>query len=208
MQDIKTEITQIYYDLFYKENKHLTYQPLLDFVLNDDKFLRWTGSGIPGVHHYGHGGLGQHTYEVMRLSQDLANNKLYKDKISLQQRQQLFWAALYHDFGKTYDYDLFLDNGAGGKVPASTIPTAPSHHKQWGKSVHARKFHHISRSSVIWWEQAGKANCPEEDKNEVLHAILAHHQLREWGSPVSPETTVAWLLHLSDNISARLDEIN
>lgn len=206
MQDSKTVITQIYYDLFYKENNHETYQPLLDFVLNDDKFVDWTASGRPGVHHYGFGGLIRHTYEVIKLSQDLSNNFLYKDKISLKQRQQLFWAALYHDFGKTSDYDRFVEDGRGQLIPATD--NDPAHQKVWGKTKHYDKFHHITRSNIVWWEQAGKVNYPEDDKNEVLHAILAHHQLKEWKSPVSPQTTVAWLLHLSDSISARLDEIN
>ena len=34
----------------------------------------------------------------------------------------------------------------------------------------------------------------------------AHHGIRAWGSPVSPNTQLAWLLHLSDNLSARLND--
>jgi len=45
-----------------------------------------------------------------------------------------------------------------------------------------------------------------EMHDEVLHAILAHHNLREWGSPISPATRTAWLLHLCDSISARMDD--
>ena len=30
------------------------------------------------------------------------------------------------------------------------------------------------------------------------------HGQREWGSPVMPKSRVAWLLHLSDGISARM----
>jgi 23S rRNA maturation-related 3'-5' exoribonuclease YhaM len=40
--------------------------------------------------------------------------------------------------------------------------------------------------------------------DSVLHAILAHHGRREAGSPVAPKSRIAWLVHLSDQISARM----
>jgi 3'-5' exoribonuclease len=41
-------------------------------------------------------------------------------------------------------------------------------------------------------------------EEEVLHAILSHHGMRQWGSPVAPKSRLAWLLHLADSMSARM----
>jgi len=39
----------------------------------------------------------------------------------------------------------------------------------------------------------------------VLHCILSHHGRREWGSAVAPSSREAWLVHLADMKSARMD---
>jgi 3'-5' exoribonuclease len=49
-------------------------------------------------------------------------------------------------------------------------------------------------------------NSIKINENNVLHNILAHHGQRAWGSPVAPATKEAWILHLADNLSARLDD--
>jgi 23S rRNA maturation-related 3'-5' exoribonuclease YhaM len=46
------------------------------------------------------------------------------------------------------------------------------------------------------------------DPSNITHNILSHHGMREWGSPVAPATKEAWILHLCDNMSARLDDCN
>ena len=80
---------------------------------------------------------------------------------------------------------------------------------KWKETKHKRLIHHISRSAIEWsnsfdveWEWEYK----EKYHDEVLHAILAHHGCREWGSPVAPYSKVAWLLHLSDSMSARMND--
>jgi 23S rRNA maturation-related 3'-5' exoribonuclease YhaM len=42
--------------------------------------------------------------------------------------------------------------------------------------------------------------------DNIIHNILSHHGKREYGSPVSPATKEAWILHQADNLSARLDD--
>ena len=37
--------------------------------------------------------------------------------------------------------------------------------------------------------------------------ILSHHGKKEWGSPIEPQSQGAWILHLADMMSARVDEL-
>jgi 23S rRNA maturation-related 3'-5' exoribonuclease YhaM len=44
------------------------------------------------------------------------------------------------------------------------------------------------------------------NQDNITHNILSHHGQRAYGSPVFPATREAWVLHLADNLSARLDD--
>lgn len=164
-------------------SQELGISDIAQIVLGNDKFSWWTGSGDDMKHHYGEFGLVTHTREVVDLC--LKNADYFKDHYVID-KQKLFLAALFHDIGKIYDYELII------REP-----------KFWRKSLHARQTHHISRSALIWNEAKNKLNFQDDD-DEVLHAILSHHGRREYGSPVSPATRIAWLLHLCDSISARM----
>jgi 3'-5' exoribonuclease len=65
----------------------------------------------------------------------------------------------------------------------------------------------VPRSALIWHDVVGK--FPElslKYHDRVLHDILAHHGKREFGSPVAPRTRAAYLVHLCDSISARMND--
>jgi len=71
---------------------------------------------------------------------------------------------------------------------------------------HDRLIHHINRSALMWSHDAIK--FPEVYSNfhdAVLHCILSHHGRREWGSSVAPNSREAWLVHIADMMSARMD---
>lgn len=157
-------------------------------VLDDHKFSVWSGSSKPNVHHYGKGGLRQHTYEVVAFALDSNHWFSYLNKHV--DNKLLFLAALYHDVGKMWDYKP-LD----------------AEYKEWTSDDHKYLVHHISRSALIWSEESKKdSSITEQERDDVLHAILAHHGQKAWGSPVEPRTRMAWLLHLSDQMSARMDD--
>jgi len=169
---------------------------IANVVLDDARFPVWSGSSKPHQHHYGKGGLAQHTFEVVDLC--LKNNAFFNTCAEGVQNKavpfhQLFLAALFHDAGKMWDYE-----------PTNADQT------EWQGSSHKRHIHHISRSGIVWskaWDAHPMTTVNSDEWHDaVLHAILAHHQLREWGSPVSPNTRLAWLLHLCDGISARMDD--
>jgi 23S rRNA maturation-related 3'-5' exoribonuclease YhaM len=153
-------------------------------VLDDKNFRIWSGSHHRRAHHYGDGGLLTHTFEVVTLSLNTAH--LYSDIHKIDYKQ-LFLSALYHDYGKLWDYDRGEDG-------------------EWVTRNHRRKIHHISRSNVEWVRWAIAMGADDELIDAVSHNILSHHGSRECGSPVAPYTREAWILHLSDSMSARVDD--
>jgi 3'-5' exoribonuclease len=154
-----------------------------DFVLGDPRFRTWAGSSVEGAHHHYDGGLAEHTYEVAMLCQENARLLHYEHELEM---DEVFLSALFHDVGKMWDYAKINGN--------------------WTGTDHKRNIHHISRSAIEWTKAAEKCGIGSEMQDRILHAILAHHGRREWGSPVAPKSRMAWLLHLCDQLSARMSD--
>lgn len=179
--------------------------PIANVVLTNPKFTIWPGSSKPFQHHYRVGGLAEHTREVVELC--LTNSEYFANKNV--DKCLLYCAALFHDAGKMWDYEPM-------PIAEQIVlqkEEFPEEYKHWKGTNHKRKIHHISRSGLVWHKAASlKIPCrswetlSEKEIDEVLHAILSHHGLREWGSPVAPNSHIAWLLHLCDGISARMDD--
>jgi len=172
-------------DLFSLADKY-NVRSVADEILADWRFPRWPGSATPIHHHCRRGGLIEHTHEVVHLC--LANNELFPEHKRLP-ADRVFLAALFHDIGKIYDYGPVDEN-----------------YDTWINLEHKKNIHHISRSALIW-HKASERLLSIEVFDDVLHAILAHHGCREWGSPVTPNSKLAWLLHLCDSLSARFDDV-
>lgn len=156
------------------------------YVLNDKRFVVWSGSHLERAHHYGEGGLLRHTYEVCKISGMMY--EMFKDRYPELDICVLFLAALFHDYGKIWDYTY--DEAA----------------KSWTANIHKRKIHHIQRSALEWEKIARACSLPPKFIEEVTHCILSHHGQRNWGSAVAPYTREAWILHLADGMSARIDD--
>jgi len=160
-------------------------------VIGDGRFYLWSGSSRKEQHHYGKHGLVRHTAEVIMLC--LANDAILGCGMD---HRELFLAALFHDCGKMWDYASLSDDGQ-------------QNYDNWVSTPHKRSIHHISRSAIQWNLAAEKwelTKSPAIDVDEITHAILAHHGQRAWGSPVAPKSGLAWMLHLCDGISARMDD--
>jgi 3'-5' exoribonuclease len=173
--------------------KELGVEKLADYVLADLRFTTGSGSSKRGKHHYGDYGLLVHTYEVVDACMTLAEDVFYQYDID---KQVLFLSALYHDYGKAKGYSK-------GK------------YGEWDYNDVNIKLHHIPNSFLHWNEsltkyQEARKESDWEDfesiRDSVSHAILAHHGRKEWSSPVTPKTREAWLLHLADGMSARLND--
>lgn len=157
-------------------------QVLSSHVLSNPKFATWIG-GMK--HHNGHGGLAKHTYEVVELCGLTSSNYHHLDI----NPSTLFLAALFHDVGKIWDYEEIWDMKG----------------KRWVYTKHQKQVHHIMRSAVEW-TKACKEHNSEKYEEEVLHAILAHHGSKQYGSMVEPQTPLAFVLYVSDMTSAMMDQ--
>ena len=165
-------------------------------VLEDERFPLWSGSSQPYQHHYGEGGLILHTSEVIDTC--FRVKSLYEHKYEFDCKE-VFLAALFHDVGKMWDYK-YVEAHTRREGGVLTREDA-----KWVKTDHKRYIHHISRSGIVWSENAKKdEGINEKYGDAVLHAILSHHTQREFGSPVAPKSRTAWLLTLCDNLSARM----
>lgn len=152
------------------------------------QFEHWSGSHSSKLHHYGKGGLVRHTWEIIDTGFHVIPSLNLTEKIN---SVEFFLAALFHDTGKMYDYN-YADGSGGGF---------------WTPTSHRRLIYHVPRSALIWHDIIAKfPDLNEKYHDDVLHDILAHHGKREYGSPVAPKTHCAWLLHLCDSISARMDD--
>jgi 3'-5' exoribonuclease len=158
-------------------------------VIAYPQFKNHSGSHRPDYHHYGTGGLIRHTCEVILIGLNAA--KTIRENVD---ETEYFLSALFHDTGKMFDYALLPDP----EIPCLT---------KWQSTPHKRLIYHIPRSVIIWHDIIAKfPELAAKYEDRVIHNILAHHGSREYGSPVAPKTREAWLLHLADSISARMDD--
>ena len=160
---------------------------LANKILSDARFAQWPAT--LDRHHGEPGGLARHTGEVYDIAVNTLHTMNCAEKIDL---VTIYFAVLYHDIGKLHDFQLVTPNADGVQM--------------YEKVAHDRLIHHINRSALMWSQDVRQ--YPEVDAqyhDAVLHCILSHHGRREWGSSVAPGSREAWLVHLADMMSARMD---
>lgn len=119
-------------------------------VLEDERFFLWAGVSNHSHHHYA-GGLARHTYEVVQIATRV--NVMYGLPSG-----QVFLSALWHDFGKIWEFAEDGSELAGGvwHVPVSArlyqelvgkpdpavVQAILSHHgrPEWGSAVPVSKL--------------------------------------------------------------------
>ncbi len=155
---------------------------LVDMVLAGDG-IRDAFQKAPaakGIHHNYIGGLLEHTLYIMRTV-----NALYPIYAHLGLNKDLLIAgALLHDMGKIYEYSF-----------SRIIEMTPM----------GRLVGHIYLSTHIVDQAVSKIEgFPDELRLQLLHILLGHHGQLEYGSPKLPMTKEAMLLHMLDDLDAKL----
>ncbi len=161
---------------------NMVQQPGLQALLRDcftkdvvEQFRHWPAA----VRHHGAvvGGLLEHTVQVARITQFLT--KMYPCNVEL-----ALAGALLHDIGKLQELEaqpgkgFTTDGNMFGHIYLGTL-----HIQQ-----HAQHIDQLDKVTLL----------------DLLHMILAHHGMKEYGSPVCPVTIEALIVHQADMVEAKL----
>ena len=129
------------------------------------------------MHHNYIGGLTEHTYECLKISETVLS-KFYK-KID---PDIVYAACILHDFGKIFEYKTDLETGI--------ISYNNDFIKDW-----------ISHS------QWGFSLCMSKGYKDIAKMIAAHHGRTEWGAIIDLDTKdlepFIYLIHHIDDLSAK-----
>jgi len=156
-----------------------------DHVVQNPNFMKWPAS--VDKHHNWDGGLAHHTWEVIKIGLQISQEvKLDKEILVI--------AGLWHDYGKLWAYKIESTTIGGHNYGSSWIETSNKH----------LTGGHLARSYAEWIHYCSGLQMDEEFADAVGHCILSHHGSREWGSTARPQTNEAFVLHMADQISARL----
>lgn len=160
-------------------NKHL--RRLLKAVFSDDPAWREAFLAAPaakGAHHAYVGGLVEHTVSCAGLALKIAEHYGELD------RDLLLAGALIHDVGKVEELTLGppIDYTDAGRLEG---------HVALGARLLERRL-------------AKLKGFPEAAAAQLRHLVLSHHGAYEFGSPRRPKTPEAFVLHMADDLDAKL----
>jgi len=134
-------------------------------------------SAAKNLHHSYMGGLIEHTLNVAQICDYLSTRYVVN-------RDILITTALLHDIGKIYELSPFPSNEY---------------------TDDGQLLGHIVMGTELVAREAGKIpGFPHKLLTLVQHGILSHHGEYEFGSPKLPQTMEAFVLHIADNLDAKL----
>lgn len=89
-----------------------------------------------------------------------------------------------------------------GKLTELSGPIIPKY------TMQGRLLGHISIMNALLYETCQKLEISEETTTLLQHMVLSHHGELEFGSPVLPLLREAEVLHIIDNLDARINMID
>ncbi len=159
------------------KDKHC--RALIDAFWGDTPFQKGFVKAMAGKkwHHEFTGGLLYHCYEMAKIAETIC--ELYPEL----NRDLIITTIFLHDIGKIYEmsHDLAVEYTNEGKLLG---------HLHIGADMVQQKINAIP-------------GFPERLRLEILHCILSHHGELINGSPVTPKTIEAIVLHHIDNLDAQ-----
>lgn len=156
---------------------------LLNRIFTDEyKEIFFKAPAAKSIHHNYTGGLLEHTVFVSELCRKIAEVYSYLNK------DLLVTGAILHDIGKTVEYEIKV-------VPRYTVEGKLIGHIVKGSEFLEKNIEDMRKE---------KLSFPEELKWMLKHMILSHHGSMEFGSPVIPLFPEAFVLHMMDNLDAKL----
>jgi 3'-5' exoribonuclease len=152
-----------------------------------DQILRSGGARF--YHHARRGGLVEHFAKMMETGGTLARQ--YKANVDL-----VMVGALMHDSGKIHENQY--------EAEGLTMPFNPE----------GELLSHIPLGMMITEKCLEKAKEVlgtvslerfQATRIHLLHLVASHHGTNEWGSPITPKTPEALILHTIDNLDAKME---
>ncbi|WNZ28660.1 MAG: HD domain-containing protein [Candidatus Bathyarchaeota archaeon] len=129
-----------------------------------------------GYHHAYVGGLLEHSVQTADLALVLANN-LHEDiNINF---DLVIAGSILHDIGKMNCYEYL-----GGNIGITRMYNLQDH--------------------IINGIKLASLNINSTKLDDLLHIIASHHNLKDWGSPIQPQSNEAWIIHNIENLSAKI----
>lgn len=145
-----------------------------------NKFATWPGA--KACHHARVGGLVEHTWNMYKAANAICDVYPVLDKILL------LGGVLLHDVGKVQEYDL---GNARLVNDYSTIGTLLGHTN-------------LGVTDILTYARAlGVGNDPRVIA--LANMVAAHHGQREYGATADAATPEAMVLHMLDNMDAKMD---
>ncbi|WP_110113817.1 3'-5' exoribonuclease YhaM [Bacillus sp. CGMCC 1.16541] len=132
-------------------------------------------------HHEFVSGLAYHVVSMLKLAKALAS--LYPSL----NRDLLYSGVILHDLGKVMELS----------GPVSTVYT-----------LEGNLLGHISIMVNEIGQAAEELNIEGEEVLLLQHMVLSHHGKEEWGSPKKPLVKEAEILHLIDNVDAKMNMLD
>jgi 3'-5' exoribonuclease len=129
-------------------------------------------------HHAYIGGLLEHTAGVTALCKSAA------DYYPFINQDLLLTGAILHDIGKTKNYKL--GKGFDGTNEGKLIG-----HLVLGVQMVEQAMDKLGMNQTLL-------------RNSLIHLLVSHHGIMEWGSPIEPLTIEACVLHHADNMDAQI----
>lgn len=164
-------------------------------ILEDEKFFIWPAS--LGFHHAYEGGLVLHTLEATNIAEEMASGgHIQKPNLDV-----ILAACLWHDFLKTEEYVL-------ADSPIEGQRSLQHGAKFFVKGVGQDSGHsHIINGAEEFRKEAEQNGVDPDLIGQVEHCILSHHGfIKEWGSPIAPNTLEALIVHQADMLSAKFGQ--
>jgi len=143
---------------------------------------------VPGGaknHHTGRGGLLQHINEMWDIAEILLDDQRWMAHFpGMVNREILLVSIVLHDLGKIHEYD-----------PET---------RQFQETYVGAFMGHLSFGASLV-HQLWPPTTSDEVGLRIIHSVLSHHGGPSTGSPISPRTPEAQVLHVIDLLSARMD---
>ena len=151
-------------------------------LLEDKKGFLMNGSAALGMHHSKRHGLLRHIVEMIQIAANIIG--VYPDILN---KDLLYSGIIFHDVMKQSEYVYSEHTGIAKDFSSDGV-----------------LFGHVVMGSKLPEYYATEEERDSEELRMLQHLILAHHGKLEWGSPVQPATPEAYVLHMVDNIDAKL----